>query len=67
MATVALQYRMQLSLEKLRDLTETDREGTSPLGLLEAAEQIPVEGGFHFTRKGRKRVKRVKRLKRLKR
>ncbi len=40
LATVALHHRRPLALERLRDLTGTDRAGTNLLGLLKAAEQL---------------------------
>jgi ATP-binding cassette subfamily B protein len=40
LATVALHHRRPLALEPLRDLTGTDRVGTSLLGLLRAAEKL---------------------------
>jgi ATP-binding cassette subfamily B protein len=40
LATVALHYRMKLSLEQIRDLAGTDRVGTNLWGLIQAAEQL---------------------------
>lgn len=40
LATLALHHRMPVGLERMRDLTGTDRTGASLLGLLRAAEAI---------------------------
>lgn len=40
LATVALHYRRPLGLEQLRDLTGTDRSGTTLRSLVEAAERL---------------------------
>jgi ATP-binding cassette subfamily B protein len=40
LATVALHYGRPLVLQRLRDLTGTDRAGTSLMGLLQAAEKL---------------------------
>src|SRR4051794_26769749 len=51
LAAVAIHYRRPIGLERLRDLTSTDRDGASLLGLLRAAEALGfsakgVKGGF---------------------
>src|SRR5262245_60319868 len=51
LATVALHYRRPIPLQRLRDLTGTDRAGTNLLGLVRAAEQLGfsargVKGGY---------------------
>src|SRR5438128_12436509 len=40
LATVALHYGRPIGLERMRDLTGTDRVGANLLGLLRAAEQL---------------------------
>ena len=40
LATVALHYRRPIGLEQMRDLANTDRIGTTLLGLLKAAEKL---------------------------
>jgi ATP-binding cassette subfamily B protein len=40
LATVALHYRRPVGLQRLRELTGTDRGGATLLGLLRAAEQL---------------------------
>jgi ATP-binding cassette subfamily B protein len=40
LATVARHHRLPVGLERLRDLTGTDRQGTSLLGLLRAAVRL---------------------------
>ena len=44
LATVALHYRRPIGLEQMRDLTGTDRIGTTLLGLLKAAEKLAFLG-----------------------
>jgi ATP-binding cassette subfamily B protein len=44
LATIALHYRIPVPLQQLRDLTGTDRSGTSLLGLLRAAEKLGLSG-----------------------
>src|SRR5439155_23211501 len=40
LATIALYYRRAIALQRLRDVTGTDRIGTTLLGLVRAAETV---------------------------
>ena len=40
LATVALHYKLPISVQKMRDLAGTDRIGTNLLGLVQAAEKL---------------------------
>lgn len=40
LATVALHYKLPISVQKMRDLAGTDRVGTNLLGLVQAAEKL---------------------------
>jgi ATP-binding cassette subfamily B protein len=40
LATICLFHRLPVGLQKMRDMTGTDREGTNLLGLVEAAERL---------------------------
>jgi ATP-binding cassette subfamily B protein len=51
LATIALHYGIRLSREKLRDISGTDRSGTTVFGLVKAAERLgfsprPVKGPY---------------------